>query len=100
MYVASLPGTASNHERRCSAVMLNTSVQLVTFGTEPEGVPVREAWPLTPGLGVLVADAVGVAVVVGFPATAAPGGRIPGGLTAALEGAAVVGGRASGGAVG
>lgn len=59
----------------------------------------REAWPLIPGLGVLAADPVGVAVPVGFDVAIA-GGRAPAGF-AAFEGTAVVvGGLASGGAVG
>jgi hypothetical protein len=91
--------------------MLNTSVQLVTFGTPAaaaallaEGVPAREVVRLTPGLGVFAAEADGVAV----PAGLTGGLTAPVGLTAGLvatgRGAAPVGpafgGLASGGAVG
>lgn len=108
LYVASLPGTASNHDRRCSAVILNTSVQLVTFGTPAaveEGVPARDVVRLTPGLGVLAADATGVAPVGLTGGRTAPVGRttgfvVGGGRGVAPLGVPVLGGLASGGAVG
>ena len=94
LYVASLPGTASNHARRCSAVMLNTSVHDVTEGVPAREVLVGPSAAAEPGLGVLVAGgrAPGTAGrTEGFTAT---GGR------AAAAAAAVAGGLASGGAVG